>query len=145
MERGMPVSIINNHDHLCQLCVKLAESECSYCQNGNCLETDRPCRERLINPKYSIQDGAIDCDWFWEAVLPLNRELNESCCRSVNETPDLWDEDPEKDDSLLRQCVDCGRIFTPHSNSQKRCRECAVKAKRKTDAAAQRRYYWRMK
>ena len=54
----------------------LAKDECANYKGGMCLETDKPCH--LINPEYeTIQDGTIDCEYFWECVLPADWNLND--------------------------------------------------------------------
>lgn len=53
---------------------RLATKECANWQDGSCLPDERPCH--MINSAYStIHDGAIDCDWFVQAVLSLQPEL----------------------------------------------------------------------
>ena len=133
-----------NDRELCQLCLDLARQECACCVNGYCLQTDKPCRQRLIDPSYRIEDGRIGCDWFLMAVLPLDPELNETVNAILNKERDLYDE-PENDEShtFLRKCENCGRFFPPHSNRQKRCKACALEVHRKTDAEWHRRQYWR--
>ena len=54
----------------------LARGECANYSYGNCLLTDERCH--LVNPDYeSIHDGAIDCDYFLECVLPADWNLND--------------------------------------------------------------------
>ena len=54
----------------------LARGECANYDRGNCLLTDERCH--LVNPSYeSIHDGAIDCDYFLECVLPADWSLND--------------------------------------------------------------------
>ena len=49
----------------------LAHEECANCHAGNCVLTDERCH--IINTHYqSVQDGAIDCDYFLEVVLPAD-------------------------------------------------------------------------
>ena len=52
----------------------LAHKECCNYIDGKCI-----CHGNftVINPRYpSIHDGAIDCDYFLECVLPIDPELN---------------------------------------------------------------------
>lgn len=54
----------------------LARGECANYSRGDCLMTDERCH--LVNPNYeSIHDGAIDCDYFLECVLPADWDLND--------------------------------------------------------------------
>ena len=56
----------------------LARGECANYDRGNCLLTDERCH--LVNPSYeSIHDGAIDCDYFLECVLPADWSLMTWC------------------------------------------------------------------
>ena len=55
---------------------KLVKDECDNYDHGFCLLTDRRCH--IINPDYeSIHDGAIDCNYFMECVLPADWVLND--------------------------------------------------------------------
>ncbi len=103
---------------------------------------DRPCESLLVNPVYRIEDGAINCEWFIDAVLPLDPELNETIGGLINRVRDLYDADRPP---ILLQCADCGKYFTPHSNRQKRCKACAGEAKRRNNAAIKRLSYWNEK
>lgn len=142
----MPMKTTRCDDqNLCQFCLALAREECSYCEDGYCLKTDTPCRQRLINPSYRIKDGEINCDWFLLAVLPLDHELNTAIHDIMNEERDLDDEaEDDEAHSFLRKCEDCGRFFTPQSNRQKRCKACALKAHKKVDAKWHRLQYSRI-
>ena len=54
----------------------LAHEECANCHAGNCALTDERCH--IINTNYqSVQDGAIDCDYFLEVVLPADWDLQD--------------------------------------------------------------------
>ena len=66
----------------------LARGECANYDRGNCLLTDERCH--LVNPNYeSIHDGAIDCDYFLECVLPADWSLNEQgLCRDSESEKD---------------------------------------------------------
>ena len=63
-------------DKLLIRCLRtLARDECANYKDGFCLETDKRCH--VISNKFeSVYDGAINCDYFYECVLPANRELN---------------------------------------------------------------------
>ena len=52
----------------------LAHRECCNYIDGKCIFQPN-CT--VINSRYpSIHDGAVDCDYFLECVLPLDRDLN---------------------------------------------------------------------
>ncbi len=124
-------------------CLRLAQYECANCTtDGLCLLTDSPCERTLLNRKYSIADGAIGCEYFLTAVLPLRPELNQVINRLIWAERDL-ESDEEDLPVNLRQCVDCGKLFTPLNNGQKRCRECGVKARRRTNTDSHKLRYWR--
>ena len=62
---------------------QLAQKECANYDNGSCLPEDRPCH--VINPAYrTIHDGAVNCDYFLRAVLPLQPELNTAIVNGRN-------------------------------------------------------------
>ena len=54
----------------------LAHEECTNCHAGYCALTDERCH--IINTNYqSAQDGAIDCDYFLENVLPAGWDVQD--------------------------------------------------------------------
>ncbi len=124
-------------------CLRLAYNECPYCTDDKmCLLIDLPCAYNLIDMDYSIADGAIGCEYFTKAVLPLDPELNDTVNRLIWAERDLYEDDENDTTEFLRQCVDCGKWFTPTNNRQKRCRSCGMIAHKKTDAAWHRKEYW---
>ena len=105
-------------------CKAWARAECGNYVSGRCVEEDRDCH--LINPRYpTIQEGAIDCDWFIHAVLPTFEALQEDI--------DILTHMPieEYEDGLpKRACVKCGVMFQPASNRQENCPVCQEKQNR---------------
>ena len=108
----------------------LAKDECANYMQGNCLLTEKRCH--LINPNYpSIHDGAIDCDYFLECVLPASWELNDLIAYA------LWydDDDDEEDDaalpSNLKLCAECQKPFVFTNNRQKYCTACQQAVRRR--------------
>lgn len=97
----------------------LARGECANYSRGDCLMTDERCH--LVNPNYeSIHDGAIDCDYFLECVLPADWDLNDLVSYA------LWyDEEDEEDlPSNMRRCEECQKPFVMTGNRQKYCNAC---------------------
>lgn len=135
----------NNDAMLYKSCQKLAEDECANCENGRCLLSDQPCRRHLFNYRYKIIDGAINCDYFIDAVLPSDEELNRLIHQILETERDLWTEDEIAEDIVetqLRRCIDCGKHFIPASNRQKRCKACGAKATKSINANSHRQRYW---
>ena len=63
---------------------KLAAKECCNWDGGICRPYDCPCW--VINPAYStVHDGCVDCDWFIQAVLPL-QPVDDLFFRALNPT-----------------------------------------------------------
>lgn len=54
----------------CAVYNMVCTAEYLYNDEGICLRTDCPCDSQLINSSYRIEDGAIVCDWFLNAVQP---------------------------------------------------------------------------
>ncbi len=108
----------------------LAAGECANYRGGFCAETDQRCH--VINPNYdSIHDGAIDCDYFLECVLPANWELSDLVSYAL--WYDADDSEGDEEDSLpshMRRCESCGQPFVFSSNCQKYCHNCAVSVRR---------------
>ena len=112
----------------------LAHKECCNYIDGGCLER-RLCT--VINPRYpSVQDGAIDCDYFLECVLPLDPELNKAVWAEL-----LRDEDmaPPRE----RVCALCGQPFLPNSSTHKYCSRCKPLHEQLRSRDKQRNYYQR--
>ena len=119
----------------------LAKHACANYDDGYCFMDDQFCK--VILPGYSIHEGAINCEYFLDAVLPLDKELHDAvmtCLHRDEYAP--WMEADDQQEAVLKQCASCGKAFTPKSNRQRYCSVCAVEAKRKRDAKAARHGYW---
>ena len=93
----------------------------------------------MINPAYqTIHDGAVNCDYFLEAVLPMQPELNTAVwhelLREEGQAGEGW-----------KECVCCHRPFLPSSSRQRYCADCGVAAKQTRIREKQRRYRERQK
>ena len=112
----------------------LAHGECCNYIGGKCIE-DEECT--IINPRYStIHDGAIDCDYFLECVLPIDPELNQI----------VWSELLREEDMIRldeRTCVCCGAAFVPGSSRQQYCPHCKPRHEQLRNRNKQRSYYQR--
>ena len=98
----------------------LAKDECANYMSGMCLLTDQECH--LINPNYdSIHDGAIDCDYFLECVLPENWEMKDLVYYA------LWYDEENSDElpSDMKRCEVCQQAYIPTHAKQKYCKNCA--------------------
>lgn len=128
-------------------CCRLAQHTCACCTDGeNCVLTDSPCKETLLNDSYTISDGAIDCDWFMTAVLPADPELYRKIMARIRAERALGDDTkpisgPQPNLSF-RRCVDCGEEFLPNNNRHKRCKACARKEHKRLDNKWHRAQYW---
>lgn len=116
---------------------QLAQKECANYFNGICLLKDSPCH--VINPAYqAIHDGAIDCDYFLSAVLPLQPELNTAVwheiLREEGQTGEGW-----------KECSRCHMHFIPGSNHQQYCTNCGKETRQVRSREKQRRYRARQK
>ena len=118
-------------------CKSLAEKECANYSNRMCIPEDRPCF--VINSHYpSIRDGAIDCDWFMQAILPGCAELNklvlhELFCDGTSAA------------SGTRKCEKCGAPYVPSSPRQKYCVSCGKAVKKQQNQEKQRRHNERLR
>lgn len=116
---------------------QLARNECANYFNGSCLLEDRPCH--VINPAYqTIHDGAVDCDYFLSAVLPLQPELNAAVWHEILRGEDQAGEG-------WKQCARCHKPFIPGSNRQRYCANCGTAAKQARNREKQRRHRERKK
>ena len=103
----------------------LARGECANYAQGDCLLTDERCR--LVNPNYeSVHDGAIDCDYFMECVLPAQWDLNDLVSYA------LWYDEEEEEElpQGMKRCEICQKPFVPAHPKQIYCRGCAGMANR---------------
>lgn len=115
----------------------LAKKECANYANGFCLPTDCPCY--VLNPAHkTIHNGAVDCDYFLLAVLPLDAELNKAVWyemyREEGQAGEGW-----------KECVRCYKPFIPGSNRQRYCASCGEAANQARNREKQRRYRERQK
>lgn len=116
---------------------QLARNECANYFNGSCLLEDRPCH--VINPAYqTIHDGAVDCDYFLSAVLPLQPELNTAVWHEI------FREEGQAGEGW-KECTRCHKPFIPGSNRQRYCANCGIAAKQARSREKQRRYRARQK
>lgn len=121
-----------NDKQLLKRCVNLAKAECADCHGKDCTPEDRRCH--VINPKYpSIEEGAIDCDWFLLAVLPQDKELSKAVWQSL-----IGQDGPTR--TWGRLCEICRNTFVPTSPRQKYCPSCGKRAKQRRVMEKQRRY-----
>ena len=116
---------------------RLAQKECANYADGLCLLADCPCH--VLNPAYkTIHDGAIACDYFLQAIQPLDAELNAA----------VWHEIYRREDQASegwKECVRCHKPFIPGSNRQRYCASCGAAAKQARVREKQRRYRERQK
>ena len=122
---------MKNDKKLKKRCRIQAEKECAIYDHGICILDERPCH--VINP-----DGAVDCKYFLDAVLPLDAELNTAIWREINH-------EEEMTCKCEKACVHCHKPFIPASNSQKYCKACSEEVKKQQAAARQRQKYWKNK
>lgn len=121
-----------NDKQLIRRCINLAKAECANYQSKECIPEDRRCH--VINPNHpTIQEGALDCDWFLEAVLPCDKELSRAVWQEL-----IGQDAPSKNRG--RRCETCQRTFVPTSPRQKYCIECGTFAKQRRSREKQRRY-----
>lgn len=118
-------------------CKSLAQNECANYYDRLCLLEDHPCH--VINSRYAtIHDGAIDCDWFMEAVLPGYAELSKLVRHELlSETVSAA--------SGLRKCERCGESFIPSSPRQKYCVVCGKDVKKQQNREKQIRHNERLR
>ena len=133
-ERG----IMSKQDDQIKRSVKqLARRECANYSDGSCLTDDHPCH--VLNPAYkTIHDGAVACDYFLLAVLPLDAELNTAILHEIYREEDQAGEG-------WKECVRCHKPFIPGSNRQRYCASCGEAANQARSREKQRRYRERKK
>ena len=112
----------------------LAHKECCNFINGACI-FHGGCA--VINSRYpSIHDGAIDCDYFLECVLPISPDLNRA----------VWMELFREEDMIRpneKTCACCGASFVPGSGRQQYCACCKPRHEQLRNRDKQRSYYQR--
>ncbi len=123
--------------HIMRSVKQLARKECTNYTNGFCLPANHPCH--VLNPAYkTIHDGAVDCDYFLFAVLPLELELNTAVWHEI------YREEGQAGEGW-KECVCCHKPFIPASNRQRYCASCGASAKQARSREKQRRYRQRKK
>lgn len=116
---------------------QLAKKECANYASGYCLPHDRPCH--VVNSAYrAIPDGAVNCDYFLFAVLPLQPELNKAVWyeifKEVGQTGVGW-----------KRCACCHDPFVAACNRQRYCTVCGAEVKQERNRVKQRHYRARQK
>lgn len=123
--------------HIMRSVKRLAQKQCANYTNGFCLPEDRLCH--ALNTAYkTIHDGAVGCDYFLFAVLPLEKELNTAVWH------ELFHEEADAGEGW-KECVLCHKPFIPGSNRQHYCASCGASAKQAQSREKQRRYRQRKK
>lgn len=116
---------------------RLAQKECANYADGFCLPADCSCH--VLNPAYkTIHDGAVACDYFLLAVLPLDAELNTAVWHEI------YREEGQAGEGW-KECVRCHKPFIPGSNRQRYCASCGEAANQARNREKQRRYRERQK
>lgn len=106
----------------------MAAQECSNFDEGYCFPRDKRCAV--------ICDNRICCRFFWEIVLPQDKELE-----SLTNGSKGLDSDPAR----RRICASCGRAFIRENNRQTYCSSCSLtrrlekERQRKRDARREKR------
>lgn len=95
----------------------LIRNECCNCDAGNCVFLEYHC------PQLSAE--TVLCEWFRDAVLPLDQILKAEIFR---------------DSHILqtRLCSSCGKPLVSTSNRVKYCPKCSIKVHRKQTANCKR-------
>ncbi len=123
--------------HIMRSVNRLVQKQCANYINGFCLPEDRLCH--VLNPAYkTIHDGAVDCDYFLFAVLPLDPELNTAVWHEIYRGED-------QPGAGWKECVLCHKPFILGSNRQRYCTSCGTLAKQDRIREKQRRYRQRQK
>ncbi len=95
---------------------KLLNECCNY-DNGQCLMLETICAQSISR--------TLLCNWFKEAVLPLDKELSATLLHKHK----------------AKQCIICGKSFIAGSNRAKYCFDCSVMERKRKEAARQRKRY----
>lgn len=99
----------------------LAKRECANCFDDGklCVMLDAPC--------FQTKSNYLECSYFKECVLPLDKVLQ------AKVTPGEY-----KKRDLIKPCTACGKPFLAANNRAKYCDECRADARRKKDAERKR-------
>lgn len=102
----------------------LIRAECCNYDNSNCVLLDNGSYQKC--PQVSNRE--LNCDWFIEAVLPLNPVL---------ESEVLHDSGLN---SVQKKCTVCGKPITVQSNRAQYCPKCLIKVKKAQNKARQQKH-----
>ena len=102
----------------------LIHAECCNYESGNCKmlmdDTDSKCKQ--------LKTNTIHCNWFREAVLPLDKELEAQIFKTEVKVKS------SSNHSHMKRCVTCGKRFKSITGRGKYCNRCAIKNQRKQQA-----------
>lgn len=99
----------------------LIKGECCNYDSGNCALLD----DGNYHKCPQLSQTVISCEWFLEAVLPLNAALEAEIFNTSKTT---------------KKCIVCGKEIISNSNRVKYCMKCASKTHRKQKTEKQRKY-----
>lgn len=126
IEYGQPTFSVNSFTEMtteqARKAFSLIRAECCNYESGNCKilmdDTDSKCKQ--------LRTKAMHCNWFREAVLPLDKGLEVSIFNSNG-------------NDNKKTCAECGKSFMPKNNKQKYCLKCIPKVIRKQNSERQRK------
>ena len=99
---------------------KLARNQCcNYSDTGPSRKKHYCCLEPRRSDHQCLLFKDLGCKWFFEAVLPLDKDLQVEWERVW-----LLRSDPAPPSEFFRTCP-CGKRFKPKSNRQRMCPDCA--------------------
>jgi len=93
----------------------LIRNECCNFDSGNCVLLDNGAYHKCTQ----VSNRELGCEWFVEAVLPLNPILEAEVLHIDSEI-----------NSIHKKCANCGKAITVQSNRAKYCPKCLIQVRK---------------
>ncbi|WP_292388156.1 cysteine-rich VLP protein [Methanosarcina sp. UBA5] len=103
----------------------LIRNECCNFDNGNCVLLDNGAYHKCTQ----VSNRELGCDWFLEAVLPLNQVLESEVLHFDSGL-----------NIVQKKCTVCGKSITVQSNRAQYCPKCLIKVKKAQNKARQQKH-----
>lgn len=103
----------------------IIKKECCNYDSGDCVLLDNGKCHKCTQ----IGDSSIDCNWFKDAVLPLDQVLENSIKKQITDSGV----------KVTKRCSVCNKAFIPKSNKAKYCEKCLISVTKKQNSERQRK------
>jgi hypothetical protein len=113
----------------------LIKNECCNYDSGNCVRLDNGFAHKC----FQASCETMCCDWFTEAVLPLNKELEASVSNKTQQSTKKGKSIKDGTEQRKKICGVCGKSFSARARNARFCAGCAEKRTKNSNTTSQRK------